>query len=184
VLGGGSDWVFSVRSYGQFLSSVIAGRVINLGLWKAMQDPSCLPSVFESPPLDFPRLSTLSSHPYGMVSAKANSPHTLPTDEIWYKPGDGEWSKDLDFPCDRVTDPSLLSPHADPTPDASGQPACVGGEIGTHAEWLLAGSTIAVVFVNSCLDPQAVASKTSWSPVHVLHGAIMSAFNSADWEDL
>jgi hypothetical protein len=124
VLGGDSDWVFSVRSYGQFLSSVIAGRVINLGLWKAMQDPSCLPSVFESPPLGFPRLSTLSSHPYGMVSAKADSPHTLPTDEIWYKPGDGEWSRDRDSPCDRVTNQALLSGHADMTLDANGQPAC------------------------------------------------------------
>jgi hypothetical protein len=47
---------------------------------------------------------------------------------------------------------------------------------------ILAGTK--VVFVNSCLDPEGAASKASWNPSLVLHGAIMGAFNSAEWQDL
>jgi hypothetical protein len=119
-----------------------------------------------------------------MKVALASGTHELPTDEIWYKPGDGEWSLDVESPRARDTNSSLLSRHADRTPAVNGQPAYVGGQIGAHAEWLLAGSTVVVVFVNSCLDPEDKASRTSWSPTRLLHGATMSAINSANWGGL
>jgi hypothetical protein len=103
---------------------------------------------------------------------------------IWYKPGDGEWSTTVNPTCDRVSPAAGLTRLGDMTPGVNDQPACFGGVIGTHAEWILAGTTVAVVFVNSCIDPEGAASKTSWSPSLVLHGAIMGAFNSAEWQDL
>jgi hypothetical protein len=174
ALGGGSDWVFSARSYAWFLTCVRAGMVIPNALWNAMLDPSTLPTPPSSPPFS-------SKHAWGMKATVSSDPthgSLVPAglSALWWKPGDGNWGPAAS-PCGRVTDDLQVV--------NLGATGCEGQAIGTHSVWVLAGNTTICVVTNSECNPHDTGATANgrdyWQSRFFPMGAVVAVLNTFNW---